>query len=85
MTVKDYNIKENNVIAMVRTNSLINSTSISYDEFDTTETDPLKNEKDSEIYHLVKPGDDNMEKNNRKSIVNDEKLNQVTNGKNFFF
>ena len=83
MTVKDYNIKENNVIAMVRNSSLVNSTSISYDEFDTTETDPLRSEKEGEIYHLVKPGDDSLEngRNNRKSIVDDSKLNQVTNGK----
>ena len=49
---------------------------------DTTDTDPLKYEKDGEIYHLVKPGDENMEngKNNRKSIVDDYQVNQVTNG-----
>ena len=83
MTVKDYNIKENNVIAMVRNNSLVNSTSISYDEFDTTETDPLKSEREgAEIYHLVKPGDENIDKgrNRPRSIVDDNTLNQVVNG-----
>ena len=80
MTIKDYNIKENNIIAMVRNSSLINSTSISYDELETTETDPLKTDKDNDqLYHLVKPEDENNQ-NDRNSIVNYSNLNQVTNG-----
>ena len=80
MTIKDYNIKENNIIAMVRNSSLINSTSISYDELDTQETDPLKTDKDNDqLYHLVKPEDENNQ-NDRNSIVNYSNLNQVTNG-----
>ena len=65
---------------MVGNSSLINSTSISYDELDTQETDPLKTDKDNDqLYHLVKPEDENNQ-NDRNSIVNYSNLNQVTNG-----
>ena len=50
-------------------------------ESDTQETDPLRGAADlGDTYHLVKPGDEDLESRNRQSMV-DPEVNNLVSGK----